>query len=85
MTPMAPPKPGTLEGALYAVAEDRCIFNSRRLDEALRDRATELTPRTDASTNHGYSALGSDRFDGSDGVVFIRDVVGREEQERADA
>jgi erythromycin esterase-like protein len=68
------PKSGTLEGALYAVAEDRCIFNSKRLGDALRDMATELTPRTDASNNHGYFALDPDRLDGTDGVVFIKDI-----------
>ncbi len=68
------PDPETLEGALYAVAEGRCIFNSKRLGDALRDMATELTPRTDASTNHGYFALDPDRLHGTDGLVFIKDI-----------
>ena len=78
------PKPGTLEEALYAVAEDRCIFDSRRLAETFRSTGTKLTPRTDASSNHGYFALDPDRLDGTDGVLLIKDIVGREERDRAD-
>ena len=68
------PEPDTLEGALYAVVEDRCIFDSKRLAEALRGRSPKLTPRTDASTVRGYSPLDPDRLDGTDGVVFIGDI-----------
>ena len=68
------PEPGTLEGALYAFAAGPCIFNSRRLAETLRGMGSEVVPRTDASTNHGYFALDPDRLDGTDGIVFIRDV-----------
>jgi hypothetical protein len=67
------PGPDTLEGALYhAVAEDRCIFDSRRLSEALRGGSPKPTLRTDASTN--YSPLDPDRLGGTDGVVFIKDI-----------
>ena len=68
------PNPDTLEGALYAVVEDRCIFNSKRLAETVRGRSPKLTPRTDASTNHGYFALDPDRLDGADGIVFVKDI-----------
>ena len=68
------PDPDTLEGALYAVAEGRCIFGSKRLAESVRARSPKLTPRTDASADRGYSALDPDRLDGTDGVVFVRDV-----------
>ena len=68
------PSPDTLEGALYAVAEGCCIFDSKRLAEVLRGRSPKLTPRTDASNNHGYFALDPDRLDGTDGVVFIKDI-----------
>ncbi len=68
------PSPDTLEGALYAVVEDRCIFDSKRLAETVRGRSPKLTPRTDASTNRGYAALDPDRLDGTDGVVFIGDI-----------
>ena len=68
------PGPDTLEGALYAVAEGRCIFDSKRLAETIRGRSPNLTPRTDASTNHGYFALNPDRLDGTDGVVFVKDI-----------
>lgn len=68
------PSPDTLEGALYAVAEGRCIFGSKRLAESVRARSPKLTPRTDASNNRGYSALDPDRLDGTDGVVFVKDI-----------
>jgi erythromycin esterase-like protein len=68
------PGPDTLEGALYAAVAGRCIFDSKRLGEALRGMGTELTPRTDASANHGYFALDPDHLDGTDGVVFIKDI-----------
>jgi erythromycin esterase-like protein len=66
------PNPDTLEGALYAVVEDRCIFDSKRLAETVRGRSPKLTSRTDVSTN--YFALDPDRLDGTDGVVFIKDI-----------
>jgi erythromycin esterase-like protein len=68
------PKPDTLEGALYATVEERCIFDSERLAETVRGRNPKLTPRTDTSNNRGYSPLDPDRLDGTDGVVFIRDI-----------
>jgi erythromycin esterase-like protein len=68
------PKPDTLEGALSAIAESRCIFNSRRLAETLRGMGAKLTLRTDTSTNHGYFALDPDQVDGTDGVIFIKDI-----------
>lgn len=68
------PSPDTLEGTLHAVVEDRCIFDSKHLAEAVRGRSPKLTPRTDASTNRGYAALDPDRLDGTDGVVFVKDI-----------
>jgi len=68
------PEPGTLEGALYAATEGPCIFDSRRLAEALRGVGSELILRTDTSTDHGYFALDPDHLDGTDGVLFVRDV-----------
>ncbi len=68
------PDPGTPEGVLYAVAEGRCIFDSKRLAETVRVRSPKLASRKDASNNRGYSALSPDRLAGSDGVVFIKDI-----------
>jgi hypothetical protein len=68
------PNPDTLEGALYAVAEDRCVFDSKRLAEALRGRSQKVIPRTDASTVRGYSPLDPDLLDGTDGIVFVKDI-----------
>jgi hypothetical protein len=62
------------ETYLYAVAEGRCIFDSKRLAEALRGRSPKLTPRTEASTVRGYSPLDPDRLDGTDGIVFVKDI-----------
>ena len=77
------PGPDTLEGALYAVAEGRCIFGSKRLAESVRARSPKLTPRTDTSANRGYSALDPDRLDGTDGVVFVKDVPSDPRRARA--
>jgi erythromycin esterase-like protein len=77
------PKPDTLEGILYATAESRCIFDSRRLAEALRGTGSKLTLRTDTSTNHGYFALDPDRLDGTDGVIFVRDIPSGSRRTRA--
>ena len=71
------PSPDTLEGALYAVAEGPCIFDSQRLAEAARDRSPKLTLRADASTVRGYSPLDPDRLGGTDGVVFVKDIPSR--------
>lgn len=71
------PEPDTLEGALYPVAEGRGIFPSQRLAEAFHRSGTKPTPRTDAETMHHYSALGPDHLDGSDGIVFIKDIPSR--------
>ena len=35
---------------------------------------SKLSLRTDTSTNHGYFALDPDHLDGTDGVLFVRDV-----------
>jgi erythromycin esterase-like protein len=78
------PGPDSLEGALYAAAEGCCIFDSRRLAETFRSTGTKLTPGTDASNNHNYFALDPVRLDGTDGVVFIKNIVRREEQEWVD-
>ena len=64
----------TLEGAFSAIAEDRCTFDSKHLAESLRGMGSKLSPRTDASTNHGYFALDPDHLDGTDGVLFVGDI-----------
>lgn len=66
------PDPDTLEGVLYAATKGRCIFDSKCLAETVRDRSPNLIPRTDASTN--YFPLDPDRLDGTDGVIFIKDI-----------
>lgn len=68
------PSPDTLEGALSTITESRCIFNSRRLAETLRGMGAKLTLRTDTSTNYGYFALDPAQLDGTDGVIFIKDI-----------
>lgn len=68
------PEPDTLEGVFSAISEDRCIYDSKRLAESLRGMGSKLSLRTDTSTNHGYFALDPDHLDGTDGVLFVRDV-----------
>ena len=41
---------------------------------ALHGRSPKSTSRTEASANHNYSALDPDRLDGTDGVVFVKDI-----------
>lgn len=65
------PPPDTLEGLLYALPEDRCLLDARRLATALGD--TPPAPRV--SPWFGYAPLEPARLAGSDGIVFVKDVV----------
>ncbi|MFH8294636.1 erythromycin esterase family protein [Streptomyces sp. NPDC018059] len=64
------PPPDTVEGLLYALPEDRCVVDARRLAAALGD--VPLTPRV--SPWFGYAALDPAHLAGSDGLVFVKDV-----------
>jgi erythromycin esterase-like protein len=64
------PPPDTLEGLLYALPEESCVIDARRLATALGD--TRPTPRV--SPWFGYAPLDSAHLAGSDGLVFVKDV-----------
>ncbi|MER6950683.1 erythromycin esterase family protein [Nonomuraea sp. NPDC000554] len=69
------PRPDTLEGVLSTLPENRHLLNSRRLAAALADLGTELTLRTDNSTNYSYFALDPDHLQESDGVIFVKHLA----------
>ncbi|MFE3944474.1 erythromycin esterase family protein [Streptomyces sp. NPDC059118] len=64
------PAPDTVEGHLYALPEDRCVIDARRLATALTD--TQLVPRV--SPYFGYSPLDPADLTGIDGIVFVKDI-----------
>ncbi|MFD5802721.1 erythromycin esterase family protein [Streptomyces sp. NPDC127020] len=68
------PPPGTLEGHLYALPEDRCAVDAGRLASALGDPRPE--PRV--SPWFGYAPLDPAHLDTIDGVVFIKDMPDRD-------
>ncbi|MGW7271632.1 erythromycin esterase family protein [Streptomyces sp. NPDC054864] len=62
------PPPGTLEGLLYALPEDRCVIDAAQLASTFGD--TPPTPRE--SPWFGYAPLDPARLSGVDGLVFVR-------------
>ncbi|MFD0253386.1 erythromycin esterase family protein [Streptomyces sp. NPDC127113] len=72
------PPPGTLEGHLYALPEDRCAVDAGRLASALGDPRPE--PRV--SPWFGYAPLDPAHLDTIDGVVFIKDMPDRDAPDR---
>ncbi|RST05454.1 erythromycin esterase family protein [Streptomyces sp. WAC07149] len=64
------PAPDTVEGLLYALPEDRCLVDARRLAEVLGDALP--APRT--SPWFGYFPLDPDRLAAGDGLVFVKDM-----------
>lgn len=64
-----PPK-STVEGLLYELPQDHCLFDSRRLALALGDTPPE--PRV--SPWFGYAPLDPGHLAGLDGLVFVKDV-----------
>ncbi|MEU9792721.1 erythromycin esterase family protein [Streptomyces sparsogenes] len=65
------PPPDTLEGLLYALPEEQCVVDARRLATALGD--TRPAPRV--SPWFGYAPLDPAHLAGSDGLVFVKDVT----------
>jgi erythromycin esterase-like protein len=64
------PPADTVEGLLYALPEDRCLIDARRLATVLGD--TLPAPRE--SPWFGYAPLDPAHLAGSDGLVFVKDV-----------
>jgi erythromycin esterase-like protein len=64
------PPPDTIEGLLYALPEDRCVVDARRLAAILGD----VTPAPRVSPWFGYSPLDPARLASHDGIVFVKDA-----------
>ncbi|MFD6229130.1 erythromycin esterase family protein [Streptomyces sp. NPDC060232] len=64
------PRPGTLEGLLYALPDDVCVVDSRGLGAALA--GTLAAPR--ASAWFGYFPFDPAQLAATDGLVFVKDV-----------
>ncbi|MCX5195557.1 erythromycin esterase family protein [Streptomyces sp. NBC_00249] len=64
------PPPDSVEGLLYALPEDRCLVDARRLAAALGD----ALPAPRVSPWFGYAPLDPAHLADSDGVVFVKDV-----------
>ncbi|MFE6667362.1 erythromycin esterase family protein [Streptomyces sp. NPDC057697] len=64
------PAPDTVEGLLYALPEDRCVIDARRLVKAVAD----APPVPRVSPYFGYSPLDPAHLAEIDGIVFVKDV-----------
>ncbi|MFH9085642.1 erythromycin esterase family protein [Streptomyces sp. NPDC017673] len=64
------PPPGTLEGLLYVLPEDRCVIDAPRLATALDG----TRPAHRVSPWFGYAPLDPAHLASTDGVVFVKDV-----------
>ncbi|MFJ8011494.1 erythromycin esterase family protein [Streptomyces sp. NPDC096339] len=64
------PPPDTVEGILYALTEDRCVVDARRLATALG----ETPPAPRVSPWFGYAPFDPAHLAGSDGIVFVKDL-----------
>ncbi|MBA2813074.1 erythromycin esterase family protein [Streptomyces sp. KM273126] len=64
------PPPDSVEGLLYALPEDHCVVDPRRLATALGD----TRPAARVSPYYGYSPLDPTHLAGNDGIVFVKDV-----------
>ncbi|MFF5287680.1 erythromycin esterase family protein [Streptomyces sp. NPDC013171] len=67
------PPPDTLEGLLYALSEERCVVEARRLAAVLGDGR----PAPRVSPWFGYAPLDPAHLAAGDGLVFVRDVPRR--------
>ncbi|WP_411083076.1 erythromycin esterase family protein [Streptomyces sp. cmx-18-6] len=67
------PPPETVEGLLYALPEDRCLVDPRRLAAALG----EVLPTPRASPYFGYFGLDPAHLADADGLVFVKDLARR--------
>jgi erythromycin esterase-like protein len=65
------PPPDTVEGLLYALPQDRYVVDARRLAAVLGGRGP--VPRM--SPWFGYAPLDPARVAGTDGIVFVKDML----------
>jgi erythromycin esterase-like protein len=64
------PPPDTIEGLLYALPEDRCLVDARRLAAIVGD----VTPAPRVSPWFGYSPLDPAHLTSNEGIVFVKDA-----------
>ncbi len=64
------PPPDTIEGLLYALPQDRCVVDARRLAAVLGN----ATPAPRVSPWFGYSPLDPAHVASNDGIVFVKDA-----------
>ncbi|TDQ45498.1 erythromycin esterase family protein [Actinorugispora endophytica] len=64
------PPPDTVEGLLYALPQDRCVVDARRLAAVLAD----APPAARVSPWFGYAPLDPAHVADLDGIVFVKDV-----------
>ncbi|MEO3784125.1 erythromycin esterase family protein [Actinocorallia sp. B10E7] len=64
------PPPDTVEGSLYALPQQRCLVDTRRLAAAFAD----ATPAPRVSPWYGYSPLDPAHLAGIDGLLFVKDT-----------
>jgi len=64
------PPPDTVEGVLYALPQQHCLIDARRLAATLAD----TRPAHRVSPWYGYSPLDPAHVAGSDGIVFVKDI-----------
>ena len=67
---VGPPPADTVEGLLYALPQQRCLVDPRRLAAALADAA----PAPRVSPWYGYSPLDPAHLASNDGIVFVKDA-----------
>jgi erythromycin esterase-like protein len=64
------PPPGTVEGLLYALPDDRYVLDAQRLASVLGD----VTPVPRVSPWYGYAPLDPAHVASHDGIVFVKDA-----------
>ncbi|MER7443797.1 erythromycin esterase family protein [Micromonospora avicenniae] len=64
------PPPDTIEGRLYALPQQRCVIDTRRLAAALAG----TTPGHRVSPWYGYAPLDPAHLPSIDGLVFVKDA-----------
>ncbi|HEY0814282.1 MAG TPA: erythromycin esterase family protein, partial [Pseudonocardia sp.] len=64
------PPPDTVEGLLYALPDEQCVVDARRMATVLDD----VSPAPRVSPWFGYSPLDPTQVAGYAGIVFVKDV-----------
>ncbi|MBT2513361.1 erythromycin esterase family protein [Arthrobacter sp. ISL-30] len=68
------PEEGTLEEELGRLPGGKYVLDARKLSTALGNTVMDLTLRMDAPEDTGYFPLEPDQLDGTDGVLFLKEI-----------